>query len=179
MDISWHGIQRDRVPVGMDIIRNDDGSLTIPVIPGRHAADGDAEPTPGDAPGDTPGNSSSAGESRVLRPGEGGYIEALAEWDLQQHPDRGEAVSTVSGREQAMAVVHAVDEDRQHVTEAVESLADPQASAEALRHVLVGGTPSVKAFASEVAEAEGGDELPPHTATKIIGEVLAEIDTHS
>ena len=115
----------------------------------------------------------------MVRPGEGGYIEALAEWDLQQHPDRGEAVSTVSGREQAMAVVHAVDEDREHVTEAVESLADPHASAEALRHVLVGGTPSVKAFASEVAEAEGGDELPPHTATKIIGEVLAEIDTHS
>ena len=191
MDISWHGSQRDGVPVSMEIIRNDDGSLTIPVIPGRHAADGDAEPTPGDtspdanspganSPGaNSPGNRSSAGESRVLRPGEGGYIEALAEWDLQQHPDRGEAVSTVSGREQAMAVVHAVDEDRQHVTEAVEALADPHASAEALRHVLVGGTPSVKAFASEVAEAEGGDELPPHTATKIIGEVLAEIDTHS
>ena len=44
------------------------------------------------------------------------------------------------------------------------------------RHVLVGGTPSVHAFAEEVAEAEGGDELPPHKATKIIGEVLAEID---
>lgn len=163
----------------MEIIRNDDGSLTIPVIPGRHAADGDAEPTSSDAPSETPGSKPSGGESRVVRPGEGGYIEALAEWDLQQHPDRGEAVSTVSGRVQAMAVVHAVDEDREHVTEAVESLADPQASAEALRHVLVGGTPSVKAFASEVAEAEGGDELPPHTATKIIGEVLAEIDTHS
>jgi hypothetical protein len=35
----------------------------------------------------------------------------------------------------------------------------------------------VQAFASEVAEAEGGDELAPHKATKIIGEVLAEIDT--
>ena len=34
-----------------------------------------------------------------------------------------------------------------------------------------------KAFASEVADAEGGDELPHHTATKIIGEVLAEIDS--
>jgi len=29
-----------------------------------------------------------------------------------------------------------------------------------------------------VADAEGGDELPPHKATKIISEVLAEIDTH-
>ncbi len=114
----------------------------------------------------------------VIRPGEGGYNEALAEWDLQQNPDRGEAVSTASGREQAMAVVHAVAEDPDHVAEAVESLDDPEAGAEALRHVLIGGTPSVQAFASEVAEAEGGDELPPHKATKIIGEVLAEIDTH-
>ena len=113
----------------------------------------------------------------VIRPGEGGYAEALAEWDVQQNPDRGEAVSTASGREQAMHVVHAVAEDPKHVHEAVESLEDPDASAEALRHVLVGGTPSVQAFASEVAEAEGGEQLAPHKATKIIGEVLAEIDT--
>jgi hypothetical protein len=76
-----------------------------------------------------------------------------------------------------MAVVHAVTEDPKHVAEAVDALDDPAASAEALRHVLVGGTPSVQAFANEVAEAEGGDALPPHKATKIIGEVLAEIDT--
>jgi hypothetical protein len=113
----------------------------------------------------------------IIRPGEGGYIEALAEWDLQQHPDRTEAVSTASGREEAMHVVHAVADDPEHVTEAVDSLDDPEASAEALRHVLVGGNPSVQAFASEVAEAEGGDELPAHKATKIIGQVLAEIDT--
>jgi hypothetical protein len=76
-----------------------------------------------------------------------------------------------------MAVVHAVAEDREHVAEAVDALEDPGASAEALRHVLAGGTPAVQAFAGEVTEAEGGDVLPPHTATKIIGEVLAEIDT--
>jgi len=35
--------------------------------------------------------------------------------------------------------------------------------------VLVGGTPSVAAFAGEVAEAEGGEALPPHTATKGAG----------
>ena len=29
---------------------------------------------------------------------------------------------------------------------------------------------------AEVAEAEGGDPLPAHEATKIIGEVLAELD---
>jgi hypothetical protein len=150
----------------MEIIRHDDGSLTVPVVAARHANDDDP-----DAPVD-PGLT-----TMVLRPGEGGYIEALGEWDVQQNPDRGEAVSTVSGREQAMAVVHAVAEDPEHVAEAVESLEDADASAEALRHVLVGGTPSVQAFASEVVEAEGGDELPAHKATKIIGQVLAEIDT--
>ena len=62
-------------------------------------------------------------------------------------------------------------------TDAAPSTA-PAASGEALRHVLVGGTPSVQAFSSEVAEAEGGDAIPAHTATKIIGEVLAEIDAH-
>jgi len=33
-----------------------------------------------------------------------------------------------------------------------------------------------RSFAAEVAEAEGGDPLPAHEATKIIGEVLAELD---
>jgi hypothetical protein len=149
----------------MDIIRHDDGSLTVPVEPDRHAADDNPDAPAGSAP-----------TTKVLRPGEGGYNEALADWDLQQDPDRGEAVSTASGREQAMAVVHAVAEDPKHVAEAVGSLADPAASAEALRHVLVGGAPSVQAFAAEVAEAEGGEALPAHKATKIIGEVLAEID---
>jgi hypothetical protein len=118
----------------MDIIRHEDGSLTVPVAPERHPS---------------------------------------------RDPERGEVVSTASGREQAMAVVHAVAEDPKRVAEAVGSLEDSSAGAEALRHVLVGGTPSVQAFAAEVAEAEGGDELPPHKATKIIGEVLAEIDSRS
>ena len=135
----------------------------MPVAPGRHDEDAAGEPI-------------TESGSRVVRPGEGGYIEALAEWEAEQHPDRGEAVSTASGREQAMAVVHAVAEDRDHVAEAVDSLDDPAAGAEALRHVLVGGNPSVQAFADEVADAEGGDVLPPHTTTGIIGEVLAEID---
>ena len=155
----------------MDIIRHDDGSLTVPVIPGRHAADDDPDALIDAATAPT------EAETMVIRPGEGGYVEALAEWDLQQHPDRTEAVSTASGREEAMHVVHAVADDPERVTEAVDSLDDPEASAEALRHVLVGGNPSIQAFASEVAEAEGGDELPPHKATKIIGQVLAEIDT--
>ena len=151
----------------MEIIRHDDGSLTVPVAPTRHSADEDEGDTPTDAQETT----------MVLHPGEGGYSEALAEWDAQQNPDH-EVVSTASGREQAMAVVHAVAEDPAHVAEAVESLEDPGASADALRHVLIGGTPSIQAFASEVADAEGGEELPHHKATKIIGQVLAEIDSH-
>ena len=153
----------------MDIVRNEDGSLTVAVVPGRHSGDQDSI--------DDVAAPAAGPDTMVLRPGEGGYVEALAEWEAQQHPDRGEAVSTVHGREEAMSVVHAVADDPKHVAEAVEALDDPEASAEALRHVLVGGTRSVQAFAAEVAEAEGGDELKPHTATKIIGEVLAEIDS--
>ena len=104
-------------------------------------------------------------------------VEALAEWDAQQNPDREPAVSTRAGRAEAMTLVHAVaTSDKHDVAPAIAALDDPEASAEALRHVLVGGVHSVDDFASEVAEAEGGDPLPAHTATKIIGEVLAELD---
>ncbi len=151
----------------MSIIRHDDGSLTVPVAPGRH----DDEATDAEAVHEP--------DSMVIRPGQGGYIEALAEWEAAQHPDRGEAVSTPSGRAQAMSVVHSVAEDPDGVVDAVDALGEPAAAAEALRHVLVGGTPSVEGFASEVAEAEGGEVLPPHTMTSIIGEVLAEIDKRS
>ena len=145
-----------------EIIRHDDGSLTVPVPPDRHDLEG------GEAGGAT---------SMTLKPGEGGYDEALAEWDLQQDPDRGAAVSTPSGRDEAMTVVHAVGTEHEDVEDAVDALADPEASAEALRHVLVGGVPSVDAFAHEVADAEGGEPIPAHKVTKIIGEVLAEIDS--
>jgi len=154
----------------MDIVRNDDGTLVVPVAAERRHAgddDADAEPTP-----------ATAGETtRVLHPGEGGYDEALAEWDLQQNPDRGEVVSTASGRQEAMTLVHAVAISPDHaVAPAVEAVADPEASGQALRHVLVGGVHSVEDFAAEIAAAEGGDPLPAHEATKIIGEVLAELD---
>lgn len=150
----------------MDIIRNDDGTLTVPVPPDRHASDeldADAPPT-----GPT---------TMTLRPGEGGYDAALAEWDAQQG-DGHAAVSTASGREEAMAVVHQLaDDPSADLSDAVEHLDDPDASADALRHVLVGGTPSVADFAAEVADHEGGDPLPPHEMTKVIGQVLAEIDS--
>jgi hypothetical protein len=149
-----------------EIIRNDDGSLTVQVAPARPAGDADAELVD-----DSP-------TSLTIRPGEGGYDEALAKWDLQQDPDRGAAVSTASGRDAAMTVVHAVATDPEvDAEDAVEDLENPEESAEALRHVLVGGTPSVEGFAEEVAAAEGGDPLPAHEVTKVIGEVLSEIDT--
>jgi len=152
----------------MDIVRNDDGTLVIPVPPERERASDDDDGAPVD-PGPT---------TRLLHPGEGGYDEALARWDLQQNPDSEAAVSTPSGREEAMAVVHAVATSADHaVAPAIDALDDPEASGEALRHVLVGGVHSVEDFAKEVAEAEGGEPLPAHQATRIIGEVLAELDT--
>jgi hypothetical protein len=150
----------------MDIVRNDDGTLVVPVSQERHHDADDDMPSEDAVP-----------ESKVLHPGEGGYDEALAEWDAQQNPDREPVVSTASGRQEAMTLIHAVASSPDHdVAKAVEALGDPVASGEALRHVLVGGVHSVEDFAAEVAEAEGGDPLPAHQATKIIGEVLAELD---
>lgn len=156
----------------MEIVRNADGTLVVPIeAERRHDADDDAVGE------DDAADRAAAPTTRVLHPGEGGYDEALAEWDLQQHPDREPAVSTASGREEAMTLVHAVAESPDHaVAPALAALDDPEASGEALRHVLVGGVPSVEAFAHEVAEAEGGEPLPAHQATKIIGEVLGELD---
>jgi len=160
----------------MDIVRNADGTLVVPVPPGRrHDAEEAAEESPvgvdAEAPTDAPP------PTRLLHPGEGGYDEALAEWDLQQNPDRAPVVSTASGRQEAMSLVNTVATSDDHaVTPAVEALDDPEATGEALRHVLVGGVHSVEGFAAEVAEAEGGDPLPTHQTTKIIGEVLAELD---
>ena len=155
----------------MDIVRNADGTLVVPVPPERrHAADDDES---GEAEGEE-----QQPTTRILHPGEGGYDEALSEWDLQQNPDRAPAVSTASGRQEAMALIHSVATSPDHaVAPAVAALADANASGEALRHVLVGGVPSVEAFAAEVAQAQGGDPLRAHQATKIIGEVLNELDS--
>ncbi|MET0629041.1 MAG: hypothetical protein ABW033_11350 [Acidimicrobiia bacterium] len=157
----------------MEIVRNPDGSLIVPIEPGRqHGDEADVAEADGAAI-----EVKSAPTTRVLHPGEGGYDEALTQWDRQQNPDAEVPVSTASGREEAMSVVHAVAESPRHDVEpAVEALHDPEAAGEALRHVLVGGVHSVEDFAAEVAEAEGGEQLRPHEATKIIGEVLAELD---
>jgi len=157
----------------MEIIRNDDGSLLVPIPEGRHHDADDVI----DASASGTVDVDEAPTTRLLHPGEGGYNEALAEWDLQQNPDRPPAVSTASGREEAMNVVHAVAESPDHdVAGALKDVHDPEASGEALRHVLIGGTHSVEAFSEEVAEAEGGEPLAAHKMTKVIGEVLAELD---
>ncbi|MDQ1376074.1 MAG: hypothetical protein QOK20_5 [Acidimicrobiaceae bacterium] len=171
----------------MDIVRNADGTLVVPVQPPRRhdTEDDDTGPDRSDSSGGGEGTGPSgeatptsvAPTTRVLHPGEGGYDEALAEWDLQQNPDRAPVVSTATGRQEAMSLVHAVATSPDHaVAPAVEALDDPEASAEALRHVLVGGVHSVEDFSAEVAEAEGGEPLPAHQTTKIIGEVLAELE---
>jgi hypothetical protein len=159
----------------MEIVRNADGSLVVPVQQQRqHHGDDDDSSVAADREST---ESHAAPTTRVLHPGEGGYDEALAEWDAQQNPDRPPVGSTARGRQEAMSLVHAVaTSPDQSVASLVEALDDPEASGQALRHVLVGGVHSVEAFAAEVAEAEGGDPLPAHEATKIIGEVLAELD---
>jgi hypothetical protein len=159
---------KERTP--MTIVRNEDGTLVVPVRQERHhdEEDGASDETA----------VATAESTRVLHPGEGGYDEALVDWDLQQNPDREPAVSTPSGRQEAMSLVHAVAESPKHdVSSAIGAVNDPEASGEALRHVLIGGVHSVEDFAVEVAEAEGGDVLPAHKATKIIGEVLTELDS--
>ena len=166
----------------MDIVRNADGTLVVPVEPPRrHGGDDDGATATSD-PADAGTGAAGAGDAevpttRLLHPGEGGYDEALSAWDVQQNPDREPAVSTVSGRQEAMTLIHAVaSAPDQPVAPAVEALEDPDASGEALRHVLVGGVHAVEDFAAEVAEAEGGEPLTAHQTTKIIGEVLSELD---
>jgi hypothetical protein len=160
----------------MDIVRNADGTLVVPVQQARHHETDDAADGSSGGDGESP-TTNAAPTTRVLHPGEGGYDEALAEWDLQQNPDRAPVVSTATGRQEAMALIHAVATSPDHaVAPAVAALDDPEASAQALRHVLVGGVHAVEDFAAEVAAAEGGDPLPAHEATKIIGEVLAQLD---
>jgi hypothetical protein len=154
----------------MTIVRNEDGTLVVPV---RQERGHDSEGIAGDET-----IAATAETTRVLHPGEGGFDEALVEWDLQQNPDRAPAVSTPSGRQEAMALVHAMAESPERdVSTAIEAINDPEASGEALRHVLIGGVHSVEDFAVEVAEVEGGEPLPAHKATKIIGEVLTELDS--
>jgi hypothetical protein len=161
----------------MDIVRNPDGTLLVPVVPERHHHSDDEPDSAAPTAKDDGEPAAVAPTTRHLHPGEGGYDEALAEWDRQQNPDRAPVVSTATGRQEAMTLVHAVATSADHaVAPAVQALDHPEASGEALRHVLVGGVHSVEDFAAEVEKAEGGDLLTAHETTKIIGEVLTELD---
>jgi hypothetical protein len=165
---------KENLPV--EIVRNADGTLVVPIQQVRHHADEVTESSPANPDGEE-GVASESPTTRLLHPGEGGYDEALAEWDHQQNPDRPPVVSTAMGRSEAMTLVHEVATSPDHtVARAVEKIDDPEASGEALRHVLVGGVHSVEDFAAEVAAAEGGEPLSAHETTKIIGEVLTELD---
>lgn len=161
----------------MDIVRNPDGTLVVPLQhERRHRAD-DVEGTPPVNADAEEAQTALSPTTRLIHPGEGGYDEALAEWDHQQNPDREAVVSTESGRQQAMTLVHSVAISPDHaVASAVAEIEDPEASGEALRHVLVGGVHSVEDFSAEVEKAEGGEPLSAHETTKIIGEVLTELD---
>jgi hypothetical protein len=161
----------------MDIVRNPDGTLVVPVQPERqHDTEDSSKASSGGTDGDATQENAKP-TTRLIHPGEGGYDEALADWDLQQNPERAPVISTATGRREAMTLVNAVATSPDHaVAAAVEALEHPQATGEALRHVLVGGVHSVEDFSAEVAGAEGGEPLPAHETTKIIGEVLAELD---
>ena len=77
----------------MDIVRNADGTLVVPVDPPRHhGGDDDGAPVSSDA-ADTVGEAGGMGDKALPHdsappPGEGGYDEALSDWDHQQNPDR-------------------------------------------------------------------------------------------
>jgi hypothetical protein len=161
----------------MDIVRNADGTLVVSIEPERRHQPEDGSDTSLVGAKDEAAQAGTPPTTRLLHPGEGGYHEALAEWDHQQNPDREPVVSTATGRQEAMTLVHALATSPDHaVKSAVEAIHDPEATGAALRHVLVGGVHSVEDFAAEVAEAEGGDLLSAHETTKIIGEVLTELD---
>ena len=105
----------------MEITRNEDGTLVVPVKHARvHTSDAEDESS-----SETPQSEAPPG-TRLVHPGEGGYDEALAEWDLQQNPDREPVVSTASGRREAMTLVHQVGLSSDHsVAVAVRRSRDP------------------------------------------------------
>jgi len=107
----------------MEIVRNPDGTLVVPVEPAECTATTPRQVT-------TQSRRRPPRARACLHPGEGGYDEALAEWDRQQNPDAELPVSTASGREEAMHVVHEVAESPKHEVEpAIEALDDPEALA--------------------------------------------------
>ena len=163
----------------MDIVRNADGTLVVPVMP-----DGGTTPMNEAAPPPTRGDA----ERRRPTPSPPRGCSTRARAATTRRSPSGTSSRTpigsrrsrppAAGRRRWRWCTRWRSRPTTTVAPAVEALDDPEASGEALRHVLVGGVHSVEDFAAEVAEAEGGEPLPAHQATKIIGEVLAELDKY-
>src|SRR5450631_1545162 len=98
----------------MDIVRNTDGTLLVPVVSDRKHPSEDADSDATVSTEAEPAQAEADPTTRLLHPGEGGYDEALAEWDRQQNPDRQPVVSTASGRQEAMTLIHAVATSPDH-----------------------------------------------------------------
>jgi len=158
----------------MDIVRNDDGTLVVPVQPERsHVTDDDADASSSEAD-----PQATQPTTRVLHPEKVATTRRSLNGTSSRTRIVPPAVSTASGRQEAMGLVHAVANSPDHaVAPAVAALADPNASGEALRHVLVGGVPSVEAFAAEIADAKGGDPYPLTRQPRSSAEVLNELDS--
>ena len=151
----------------MEIVRNADGTLVVPVEPGRMAT------MPTLLPTSTPYVPDA--HRRPCAPSRRGRLRRSARGvGPQQNPEP--VVSTATGRRRRWRRARGRDRPITRSRPRSRRSTIPRPSGEALRHVLVGGVHSVEDFASEVAEAEGGEALPAHEATKIIGEVLAELD---
>jgi len=72
----------------VDIERNSDGTLLVPVEPERRHPTGDGGSDSTDESAADSARADPRPTTRLLHPGEDGYDEALAEWDRQQDPDR-------------------------------------------------------------------------------------------
>ena len=75
-----------------------------------------------------------------------------------------------------MALVRSRPHPNHEIAPAVEALDDPEAGGGRCGTCWSVGFRRSGPPQKETAEAEGGEPLPAHQATKIIGEVLAELD---
>lgn len=81
---------------------------------------------------------------------------------LEQDPDCAPAVSTANGQVEAMNVVHALAESKDHdVAGALKDVDDANASGEALGHMLIGRTHSVEATSMRWRRPKGVTHYPP------------------
>ena len=150
----------------MDIVRNADGTLVVPVQPERHHDD-DADrrrrrrrPT---APATT----------RARTPVKAATTRRSPSGTASRTPTEP-AVSTPCGREEAMHLVHEVASPEAR-SRRVEALEDPEAAARRYATCSSAGAAPSRGSPARWPKPKAATP-PPHQATKIIGEVLAELD---